>query len=829
VGQPAVGDERLGDSFLAKQLDMDANNVSDGTPTSQGVTRLADCDGKLPEDEALPGGNSLEQQMLWLRQKVGSLEDQLQIARRDRTEAEHRAYRLNEQMDRLWQEIADERRERQVEANEERMMRLSETAEIRNDISRVKPRLREFSNDASCLETFVEEPEEPEDDAPELTALNDEEDGKTRGQSRISDAASSGGISEATLAAARHAEAQLKRAAADARRAEAMVRREVARSVAEARSFLEDSGQQQQDFWAARQKAAEKTGGHSEDDKTGRSEASIDCLTLRLDSLEYHVRARLEAAEAIQNSIDDIQNMPAQVGRLIREEIEELRKEFEVAMTEERARAQARVQVMARDLMREIERSIVDQAVAEVRAEVAVAARNETGMLREELSRARSDEASRQGMRIHALEERISSLENMSSRTKMGEEIVTPGGGSTAVSRAGSLLPDPAPAVALQQFGESVAQLESTIGGLLRKSNEQRTEYQADSLKFRKEMDEINIRMSHLSTGDVGELQQRLSTLEDRLRRSDARPWREAEVSSGDEGLKCRLARLEEALEKQSSYLKTSKSCVAEVMHRLSSVDPDAARRVVALYPEVAAKPERQAGVARASSEEPPLRYGIAAGVPLQGGSMGQLPVAGYGTPCRSSNSGNGGSMVLPPGQGSSVVQRRPGEPVPSPGVPNNQGNVQVEPLVLQAASWNQATGSSAGRAPSQATSVQRSWSVPMARGVPPDNSANATVKVMPPGLMGSTAVAPGKALPSPVQSQTATPFSQSLAAPAASATSLQLRPRAVSPQHASPMIQSSIRSPQQKPTDSPYMRYRAVKLQASSSNLPGRPVAPRS
>jgi len=790
--------------------------LSDGAMTSPG--QCSTIVGDQSQREAFPGGTSLEQQMTCLFHKTSSLEDQLRMTRRDRTEAEHRNFRLNEQMDRLWQEIQDERRERQVEANEERMTRQAEAAELRNNISRPKPRLLEFK-DGAGLETFVEEPDEPEDEqAPELTALNGEEDGKARQQSRVSDAASSACVSEASLAAARHAEAQLKRAAADARRAEAMVRREVTRSLAEARTFLEDSSQQRQDIWAAKQKAAERAAsGNTEDTKNRSAQVSVECLSLRLDSLEMHVRARLEAAESIQNSIDDIQNMPAQVGRLISAEIEGLRKEFEVAMTEERARGQNRAQAMVRDLMREIERSIVDQAVAEVRSEVSEAAQSGTSLLREELSRSRSDEASRQGMRIHALEERISSLECMSSRTRIGEEI---GSAGSTSNHADSFVPDQAPAVALQQFGESVAQLESTIGGLLRKTNEQRTEYQADILKLRRDMEENSRRVSHLSAFDVGELEQRLAGFEDRLRRSN--PWREtAEVaSSRGDGLALRVVRLEQALEQQSSYVRTSKICVAEVLHRLSCADPDAAKQVAALYPEIATKDAERAGSAardRAASEELAPAKSITIRAHSQGGSMVQLPT-GYGTP---SGGSHGGSMALPAGHSNSL-QRRLAEPVASPGAPNYP--VPVESAVMQSSSWSQAVTGGGGRTPSQPPNVQRSWSVPMARSAPSDHSVSATVKVVPPHL-GATGKPAASSPVSPVQSQrSVTPFSQSLAAP--SVSSLQLRPRAASPQQPAHMVQSNIRagpgSAQQKPTDSPYMRYRTVKLPVSSSNLPG-------
>lgn len=82
------------------------------------------------------------------------------MAKLDRSENDFRACRIAEQVDHLWEELAQERRERQVEAAQERMQRVAEVAELRNvhrtvaDASLVEvPRLatlEEAEEESSC-------------------------------------------------------------------------------------------------------------------------------------------------------------------------------------------------------------------------------------------------------------------------------------------------------------------------------------------------------------------------------------------------------------------------------------------------------------------------------------------------------------------------------------------------------------------------------------------------------------------------------------------------------------------------------------------------------
>eukprot|EP00439_Symbiodinium_sp_Y106_P026393 s5329_g3.t1 len=102
--------------------------------------------------------------VVWLQERLSELEEQVMLARQDRGDAELRSSRLSEQLDHLWQDDLDnEKRERQVQANEERLLRIAEVAELRNAVQRLNkaratrldPDLEgppDFSVLATCLE-----------------------------------------------------------------------------------------------------------------------------------------------------------------------------------------------------------------------------------------------------------------------------------------------------------------------------------------------------------------------------------------------------------------------------------------------------------------------------------------------------------------------------------------------------------------------------------------------------------------------------------------------------------------------------------------------------
>ena len=59
------------------------------------------------------------------------------MSRRDRGDLELRSQRCSEQLEAMWRDLANERRERQVEMNEERMARGKEQAELHKQLEKL--------------------------------------------------------------------------------------------------------------------------------------------------------------------------------------------------------------------------------------------------------------------------------------------------------------------------------------------------------------------------------------------------------------------------------------------------------------------------------------------------------------------------------------------------------------------------------------------------------------------------------------------------------------------------------------------------------------------
>ncbi|OLP88296.1 hypothetical protein AK812_SmicGene30358 [Symbiodinium microadriaticum] len=400
-----------------------------------------------------------------LQERLSELEEQLMLARRDRGDAELRSSRLSEQLDHLWQDLDNEKRERQVQANEERLLRIAEVAELRDAVQRLNKATRldpdlegppDFSVLATCLEEDVEDRREPE-----LTADLDAQ------------------------AAARNVEAQLKRVVADARRAEASVRRELARAMADTRAYLEDTGQQQQELWAARQRMAAKA--------AKSEELTLECLVVRLESLDLQMRARLEKAErgyaTVQSCVDRLSEMPAHLESLFTTDLDNLRQEVLEALQHERDHAHGAGQVLARTLSSEIARSVADQAIAEVRAEIVANIAAEAKLLREEFARSRSDEAYRQTLRIHGAEERISALERRNV-------------GTTPASLS----------------EETLAAIEDTLHEWRKENVQVHTEVKCQAQKLKQDFDDLKRQLADRSAADIADLHQRFDHLEEKLR-----------------------------------------------------------------------------------------------------------------------------------------------------------------------------------------------------------------------------------------------------------------------------------------------------------------------
>ena len=73
--------------------------------------------------------------------------------------------------------------------------------------------------------------------------------------------------------------------------------------------YLEDTGHKQQEFWAARQRMAVRDAPET----AAAEQKAVECLALRLDSLEMHLRAPLEARNASFRSVSERFERPTSV------------------------------------------------------------------------------------------------------------------------------------------------------------------------------------------------------------------------------------------------------------------------------------------------------------------------------------------------------------------------------------------------------------------------------------------------------------------------------------------------------------------------------------
>lgn len=626
----------------------------------QGEASADDCEGltSMPDSYA---------------DKLQALEEEFLMARRDRGDFDVRINRNSEQMDRLWQDFANERRERQVEVNEERMLRVAEMAELRERIDKLS-KVAHFEegsclNDPPVLETYIEETQEDQNGAPELTA-----DGQ--GSKLVFDA--------------KHAEAQLRRLVADAKRAEAMVRREVGRAIADARTYLEDTGHQQQEFWAARQRmAACRNGGDT-------SNQMSEALSMHLDS-DLKMRTRLEAMErgfnSVQKCVENLHSLPQQMEAYVNQEIEQLRTELRESLEERQKKRR----------LSEVEHSAVKQAIGEVRFDVVSLFQKEVKTLREEFGRARSDEAYRQSLRIHEVEERISTMEKYHVSEGSGE----------AKS-------------AFEGLKEGTGEC-SALRTLRTENIQAKMEVRAEMQKMKQELDAVARRVADTSVANLADLDQRFSHVEEKLRLLD--PQARSSARDAEAG----VHRLDDVLQE----VEIMKKCLEELAQRFGQ--------------------ESQDGKGSMS----PRSYR------LQVQGSGQVPNSITTTPQNS---------YVPVATNSWVAPRVIVSPVASPAPPSRE--------VLTAQAQRQITGP-LPTSPPIVSRIVRSRSVPMVHSVEPGpmlgNSAVVKVATSPPA---------GYVPPRNVRVVQAA--------------------RAVSP----PPVPLQRSAP---PPDSPYVRYRAVRLPVSS------------
>ncbi|CAL1145540.1 unnamed protein product [Cladocopium goreaui] len=326
--------------------------------------------------------------------------------------------------------------------------------------------------------------------------------------------------------------AQLRRLVADAKRAEAMVRREVGRAIADARTYLEDTGHQQQEFWAARQRMAACRIGNADTTNPKMSEA----LSLHLDS-EIKTRTRLEAMErgfnSVQKCVENLQSLPQQMEAYVNQEIEQVRTELKESLEERQKKRR----------LSEVEHSAVKQAIAEVRFDVVSLFQKEVKTLREEFGRARSDEAYRQSLRIHEVEERISAMEKCHVSTSSGDEAKS----------------------AFEGLKEGTGECSSALRTLRTENMQAKVEVRAEMQKMKQELDAVARRVADTSVANLADLDQRFNHVEEKLRLLDPK------ARSGARDAEANLHRLDDVLQE----VEIMKKCLEELAQRFGQESQD--------------------------------------------------------------------------------------------------------------------------------------------------------------------------------------------------------------------------------------------------------------
>jgi len=436
-------------------------------------------------------------------QRVSCLEEELAQVQYERVEADRRHARVTEQLSRLSQELAESRRAGAAALDPAAERRQGCRGPLGGGARHALPPLPLSS--PKVAEACAEEPED--EMQPELPPAP--KVGRENSQANLN--------GSALAASIRQAEAQLRRATADARRTEASVRCEIGHAVAEARAFLHSEWGRHRVGLTPHTSGEDASGvpphEASVDSSTQApslsSAATVECLGVRLEALEVHVRARMESVEemvggvggrcdALAAALSRLGARPLEAESLIRRGLDSARAEWRAALEGERRRATDREQVLARALGSEIEASVVQQAVAEVRAEVRASARSEMKDLNEQCAH--------HGKVLEALQ----------AQRLMTPPLNTPTGGSSSASTTSTLPADPVSlaisttydltkpqqgALVLQQLGQSVVQLECSITSLLRSSTaavDARSEQQKETAALRRDAEELKTEVKRL-------------------------------------------------------------------------------------------------------------------------------------------------------------------------------------------------------------------------------------------------------------------------------------------------------------------------------------------
>lgn len=428
--------------------------------------------------DACAAGADGNSQLSSVLDRVAWLEEQFAGAQREESESAGRCARLTEQLERLWQELREERRQRQAaplgECERLTQQTFREGNENQNPISGNQPEANKAA--ASALEA---------------------------------------------AAAARQAEAQLKLVTAEAHRVEVIVRSEIKSSISEARVFLE------QDF--AKHSTVHTTYG-SVAGSQHETVATTECIGVRLEALDLHFRARLEAVEdalssrceALSRTLEDrlcegrerlegaLQEAKIATEATIASQIDVERVARTRAFEEERSRASERQQALAKAFGEEFEASVVSQALAEVRT----AAR---AVAREEAVTAAHDSVADIQRQVTELASRIEETAPPTRASLSGPptrlaSVEVPAGEAPPASEAENNSADSA--AVLRQFGESVMVLESNISNLLQSSAETRTEQKKEHAALQSEVELVRSQWLQLTSKEMPQIREHLQQLE---------------------------------------------------------------------------------------------------------------------------------------------------------------------------------------------------------------------------------------------------------------------------------------------------------------------------
>lgn len=469
------------------------------------------------------------------------------------------------------------------------------------------------------------------------------------------------------------------------------------------------------------------------------ADAAVELLGVRLAALELHHNARLETVEdMVKNRCDLLQDMVCQG-------FDTLRVEWQEALDTGRANF---AQTMVQAFSEELQLSIVSQAVSEVRSEIFSIVHSEVSRFEERLTDACADIVRQEGQ-LASLNEHFHTLAELQPATDSGAVTLE------------EKDPDLPPAQALQQFGDSIVQLESTIGGLLRSIHDSRAESLRDGAMLRRDLEEVNKKLQQLICSDIADVQERLRVVEAQADQNDHGRHEvqftdkehpqvgdeflcnfEKQIQNLDNKIEMRTLQLSKLVEQLKSHNLVEAS-VNEIQHR----------------PEV--ESENQGSKLDSTVTMPGLSVHATCTAPKNARNGhdfngSRSPPSDYRRPCRSISPA---SLVGGGGSPHCSQSRTPALPaqVPIPQATSLPLGVNGPPETISAP-----VGPAVGPAGQVCSRVQRSLSVPSLIG-PERSPAVPSVRVAPPTIAPTHNIAPaiqtrGSRVPAPTMSPWAAP-----------------------------------------------------------------------